>query len=487
MRACGRILPGPHSHGAAARGYSCHGGGVLPRGRAVRRDRSALVRPRPHGGRAARPRHPHVHDRHAAGRGDRPRRRRARRPLLRAAAQGRRLLRELRADGGAVRRRRPRGQADVQARRLVQPVPGVHLVAADGGPRRPVRGQGAAAARAARGGRGHSVADARPLRPRRRDRAAAGARGAHRRRDPHARRALGRPRPARGPRPRGDPAARPDPLPGPDRRDLQRRARRACRMPRRAAPQRPLVRPRPGRRAGALPRRLDVLGLAVRAEDRAAGPARPAAGRRRRLSRPDRRRVRRRRGRQVAVDLPPLRSHVRDRDEHREPARLRRRHPRRHAARRAAARHRQARDLQPDPRQARQAHRRRVRPRPPAPAVHAVDPRARAGLPRPRAAGRRPPRAPGRRRLPARPARGAADGPDARAGRRRRLRGADLRAPVPGGDELRAGARGDARRGAGPARRRGVRRPRDRAGGPSGRGLGARRARAHAVLDRRAF
>ena len=40
------------------------------------------------------------------------------RPLLRAAAQGRRLLRELGADGGAVRRRRPRGQADLQADRL---------------------------------------------------------------------------------------------------------------------------------------------------------------------------------------------------------------------------------------------------------------------------------------------------------------------------------------------------------------------------------
>ena len=53
---------------------------------------------------------------------------------------------------------------------------------------------------------------------------------------------------------------------------------------------------------------------------------------------------------------------------------------RRHAPRGAAARHRQARDLQPDPRQARAADRGRVRARTPPSAAHGLDPRAHAGL-----------------------------------------------------------------------------------------------------------
>ena len=57
-------------------------------------------------------------------------------PLLRAAAQGRRLLGQLGADGGAVRRRRPPRQADLQARRLVGQAAGVRVVAAHGRARR---------------------------------------------------------------------------------------------------------------------------------------------------------------------------------------------------------------------------------------------------------------------------------------------------------------------------------------------------------------
>jgi len=72
--------------------------------------------------------------------------------------------------------------------------------------------------------------------------------------------------------------------------------------------------------------------------------------------------------------------------------------------------------------------------------------------------------------------RGGAHDADAPARGRRRLRGADLRAPVPAGDELGAGARADSRRvAAGPGRRGdvGARRPRarsERAGGSSLRG-----------------
>ena len=124
---------------------------------------------------------------------------------------------------------------------------------------------------------------------------------------------------------------------------------------------------------------------------------------------PDRGRVRGRRGREVAVDLPPLRPHVRDRDEHRGAARLRRPRARRHAPGGAAARRRQARDLQPDPRQARAADRRGVRGRPPPSAPHDRDPGADARLLRPRPGGGRPPRAARRLGLPARARRRRAD------------------------------------------------------------------------------
>ena len=128
--------------------------------------------------------------------------------------------------------------------------------------------------------------------------------------------------------------------------------------------------------------RADIAFWALAAGRRAGavGAAGAAPDRRRGLPGPDRRRVRRRRGREVAVDLPPLRPHVRDRDEHRGAARLRRPRARRHAPRGAAARRRQARDLQPDPRQARAADRRGVRGRPPPSAAHGLDPRAHARL-----------------------------------------------------------------------------------------------------------
>ena len=79
---------------------------------------------------------------------------------------------------------------------------------------------------------------------------------------------------------------------------------------------------------------------------------RPA--RRRRAHRPDRRGVRAGDRREVALHRPALGARGRDRRRDRRRARLRPGRPARPAACRAAARHRQARDLQPDPRQARQ-------------------------------------------------------------------------------------------------------------------------------------
>ena len=72
-----------------------------------------------------------VRDRHARGGRDRARRRGSVGPVLRAAAQGRRVFGELGAHGGAVRRRRPGGQTDLEARRLGAAAVGVRVVAAD--------------------------------------------------------------------------------------------------------------------------------------------------------------------------------------------------------------------------------------------------------------------------------------------------------------------------------------------------------------------
>ena len=122
-------------------------------------------------------------------------------PLLRAAAQGRRLLGQRGADGGAVRRRRPGGQAHVEAGRLVEPAARVPVVAADRRARRlAARARVRAAARASGRGRGHAQVHGGALRPRRRDRAHALPVRGDRGRDPQPRRALGRPRHARRPR-----------------------------------------------------------------------------------------------------------------------------------------------------------------------------------------------------------------------------------------------------------------------------------------------
>ena len=100
----------------------------------------------------------------------------------------------------------------------------------------------------------------------------------------------------------------------------------------------------------------------------------------------------------------------------------------------AAARRRQARGLQPDPRQARPARRRRVRRDQGASALHAADPRARRVPARDRRDRGVAPRAPRRHRLPPRAAGLRPLAPGAHPRGRRHLRGADRRPPVPRGD-----------------------------------------------------
>ena len=188
-----------------------------------------------------------------------------------------------------------------------------------------------------------------------------------------------------------------------------------------------LVRPGPGQGARRLPPRRRLLGLARRARPHALGARGPADRRRRRAAAPDRHRVRGDRRRQVAVDVLPLGPHEPDRHQHGRGAGPRHGRARRPAAHRAAARHRQARGLQPDPRQALRAHGRRVRADQGAPAVHALGARAGELLRGARGDGGRPPRAARRQRLPERADRRRPDAADARAGGGRRVRGAHRR------------------------------------------------------------
>ena len=88
---------------------------------ALRGHLGPLLRARRHRGPADGPRRALVRDRHAHRRGDRARARGALGAVLRAAAQGRRLLEQRRPAERAVRRRRPRGQAHPQADRPPSP------------------------------------------------------------------------------------------------------------------------------------------------------------------------------------------------------------------------------------------------------------------------------------------------------------------------------------------------------------------------------
>ena len=192
-----------------------------------------------------------------------------------------------------------------------------------------------------------------------------------------------------------------------------------------------LVRPGARRRARRLRGRPRLLGHARRAARRGAGARRPPAARRRRRPGPHRPRLRRDRRRQDALHRPPLRGRRGDRRRARRRARLRRAPAAPPHARRPAARHRQARRLQPDPRQARQARRRRVGRDAPPPAVDAGDPGADPGLRRPRRRRGQPPREARRHRLRARPGRARPDAGGADPRRRRHRRGADRRPPLP--------------------------------------------------------
>ena len=249
------------------------------------------------------------------------RRGRGGRPLLRAAAQGCRLLGELGPDGGAVRGRRSPRQAQLQARRLGALLHRVPVDAADGRARRFAAPRAAQllsiseeteitrSLMRARCERGAEIARLLGLGPGRRRRSA---------RSTSTGTATASPRACAARRSRSGA----DPVPGADGGDLPRRARarRGAAVAAGAAAAgstRALV------AALGDARRHRVLALAARRRVRAVGAAGAAADGRRGLPGPDRRRVRRRGRREVAVDLPPLRSHLRDRDEHRGAARLR--------------------------------------------------------------------------------------------------------------------------------------------------------------------
>ena len=262
-----------------------------------------------------------------------------------------------------------------------------------------------------------------------------------------ARRALGRQRPAARAARRGDPAARADPLPRADRRGV-RHARSGCAARSAMALQatRPLVRPGAGRRAARRPRRPRVLGpledAARRAAGRGVGAGRPRADRRRR--RLDR--VADAFARVIDAKSPYTARHSAEvarwavatgararawtADELRD---LRRAG--------AAARHRQARGLQPDPRQAGPARADGVRRA--SASTRATRSRSSSASPCLRgivATAAVAPRAARRHRLPPRAGRARPLAPGADPGRRGHLRGADRRPAVPRGDAAREGA-----------------------------------------------
>ena len=172
--------------------------------------------------------------------------------------------------------------------------------------------------------------------------------------DPRARRALGRPGQPHGLRGEEIPL-RADPVPRADGGDLLGRRRRPGRLqrwPSGAAADGSIRRWSPRSTPSATTRasgpRCPRPRRAVGAGDRLL-PADEAAW-------TDRLRVRRRHRRQVALDLPALRPHLHDRARPRGGARRRRRRAAATCAAPRSARRGQARDLQPDPRQARPAH-----------------------------------------------------------------------------------------------------------------------------------
>ena len=119
-----------------------------------------------------------------------------------------------------------RGEAHVEADRLVEPARAFVWSLRTVAPRRLAASRAALPEGDQGRGRRHAQVHGGALRPRRRDRAHALPVRGDRRRDPQPRRALGRARHARRAARRGDPAARAHPLPRPDGRDLPRGRRR---------------------------------------------------------------------------------------------------------------------------------------------------------------------------------------------------------------------------------------------------------------------
>ena len=379
-----------------------------------------------------------------------------RRPLLRAAAQGRGLLGELRPDGGAVRRptttRAKRSSKRVDwARSYPAFLWSLRTVAPGGSLRSRAEQLMAISARRP----SDALADAGALRARRGDRSADRARPGHGRR-----RSAGSTSTGTGTAsPRASAARRSRSRRGScaSRRRSRSSTRRAARRGAGVAKRRSggWFDPRSSPRWRAR-RRHGVLGARCRRRPRAVGAEERRLTADEELPGPDRRRVRGRGRRQVPLDLPPLRPRF---VIAMSIARARLRGPRALSdLRRAALLH----DI------GKLAISNRILDKPARltdgssrwcaqhPLYHELILERTPQLPRARAAGGRAPRAARRQRLSARPDGGELTRADADPRGGRRLRGADLPAALPAGEELGRRARGHPARGPAPARPRRV-------------------------------
>ncbi len=233
---------------------------------------------------------------------------------------------------------------------------------------------------------------AHALRARRRHRAAAGAFAGDRERDPRARRALGRARPALRNQGARHPAPGTRPRPGANRRSVLQHVRRGDGVRHGRGAARNLVRSESRRCALLVSRGPHVLAGRGQRRQPAGSQVhraqRPRASRHAREARSRRGSIRPRHRREVSVDISAFQRRRRDRGVDRTNAGLPGDGAARPAASRAPSRPRQARRLQPDPGQARKAHRYGAAGDAPPPGVHRADSRASGMLLPPRGDGR---------------------------------------------------------------------------------------------------
>ena len=358
--------------------------------------------------------------------------------LLRAAAEGRRLLQQRGARQLAVRGRRPARQARAQARRLDEHDrgPALRPQGRRAAGRSPLRRAGRLALAAVELGLDNGALFEARCERGAADRAHAGVPAGGRRGRALARRALERQGPA------GRPEGRGDPDPGAGSPASRRRSRSSTTTAASTAVRddaaraaRTLVRPRARRRAARPPRRRRPVAAARRGRraGRRPGARRRGAGGGRRAPRPHHRGLRAGHRREVAVHLQPL-----------EPASptIATRIGRRSSATAAdALRALRRMGLLHDIGKLGVSSRILDKPAkltdeefaagPPPPGLHRRDPAAGSRLRAPRGGRRGAPRAPRRPRLPARARRRRGQRERPHPGRRRRVRGADGDAPVP--------------------------------------------------------